>query len=805
LSFACLVEEGGRTRRFGAGDFPLALGGPGADIVVPGLPGGEPSVFLALADGELYAQPQGSARLSVGGLPVTASQWLRDGDELRLVATRIRVTWRGDRRYLQVQHLRLDPPTDPPALVVPARDYRPPDAVGEELVRPAAFRPHSLPLGPEVRPSRRPSLRVVLVALALVLGAAYLVAARVVEVRVEPEPERLSVRGRPHLVWGRTRLLLPGRYTVSAELTGYRALEQVLVVGAERRQVARFALERLPGRLALQTTPADGVRVFVDGTERGTTPLAPLDVPTGDHEVVLRAEGYTAFTTRLTMAGGGELQTLPAALAPDRAPVSFVSEPAGAAVRVDGAVVGRTPVTVDLSSGTRTVEVALTGHKTAQRRIDVVAERPLSVPLFRLEPLPGRLSVTSEPQGAAVSVDGEFRGETPIEVTVSPGRSHALRLTKAGHDAAEASLTLGLDEARSLSLTLAPQLGEVEVTAVPADAEVVVDGESRGRVGQTLRLTAAPHEIEIRRSGFDSHRVTLTPRPGFPQTVRARLRSLQEPKPAGPTRLSARGHELRLLSPGRFQMGASRREPGRRANETLREVELVRPTYLGVREVTNAQFRRFRPEHSSGRFGNYDLDADDLPVVQVTWEQAAEYCNWLSAQEGLAPVYAVRDGKLAPSAPVGTGFRLPTEAEWSRAARYPEGGPLKYAWGAALPVRPRSGNYADESARPVVGVVLQGYDDRYPVSAPVGSFPPNALGFFDLGGNAAEWVHDVYSIPPADAPLERDPLGPPPGELHVVLGSSYLQGTVTELRLSYRDYATKARPDVGFRVARYGE
>ena len=50
-------------------------------------------------------------------------------------------------------------------------------------------------------------------------------------------------------------------------------------------------------------------------------------------------------------------------------------------------------------------------------------------------------------------------------------------------------------------------------------------------------------------------------------------------------------------------MGASRREPGRRANETLREVELQRPSYLAVREVTNAQFRRFQAAHSSGRFG----------------------------------------------------------------------------------------------------------------------------------------------------------------------------------------------------------
>jgi formylglycine-generating enzyme required for sulfatase activity len=252
-------------------------------------------------------------------------------------------------------------------------------------------------------------------------------------------------------------------------------------------------------------------------------------------------------------------------------------------------------------------------------------------------------------------------------------------------------------------------------------------------------------------------------------------------------------------------MGASRREPGRRANETLREVELVRPVYLAVREVTNGQFRRFKAGHHSGRFSNHELDADEQPVVQVTWEDAAEYCNWLSAQEGLPPVYATREGRLATTQPVGTGFRLPTEAEWSRAARYPDGGPLKYPWGAALPVPLRSGNYADESARPVVAVVLQGYDDRYPVSAPVGSFRPSALGFFDLGGNVAEWVQDVYSIPPADAAPERDPLGPAAGELHVVLGSSYLQGTVTELRLSYRDYATKARPDVGFRIARYAE
>jgi formylglycine-generating enzyme required for sulfatase activity len=802
VTFTCLVEEDGRTRRFGEADFPLTLGGAGADIVVPGLNGDGPAAFLALDEGELYAQPRGGERLSLGGRPIAASQWLRDGDELRLRGTRIRVVWSGDRRSLQVRHLPLERP-EAAVLPRPLADLQP---EADVLVRAVDFMPRPFPVAARKRGLRPPPWRVVVPAAAALLAAGYLFAARFVEVRVEPEPQALSVRGLPHLAWGGARLLLPGSYTVTARRDGYRPLEQPLAVTGDRRQVARFVMERLPGLVLVETKPAAAVRVLVDGADRGTTPLQPLEVAAGEHEVQLRAEGYKAFTTRLRVAGGGEQQTLQATLVPDRAPVSFSSEPTGATVRVDGAEVGRTPLTVDLSSGSRAVAVSLAGHRPAGRTIDVVAEQPLTVPPFRLEPQPGHLRLASEPGGAAVRVDGEFRGETPLDIDVAPLREHTVRLTKAGHEAAEANVKLDLGEERSVSLVLPPRLGDVQVTAEPADAEVVVDGEVRGRPGQTLKLTAAPHEIEVRRSGYEPHRVTVTPRPDFPQAVKVRLRSLDQPKPASPQRLSVEGHDLRLVPPGRFPMGASRREPGRRANETPREVELQRPAYLSLREVTNAQFRRFQPAHASGTFSGRDLNADNQPVARVTWEEAAEYCNWLSAQAGLPPVYAAKGGgRLEAVTPIGPGFRLPTEAEWSRVARHAAGGSLKYPWGASLPVPPGSGNYADESARAVTPVVLQGYDDRYPVSSPVGTFPPNALGFFDLGGNVAEWVHDVYSIPPAGVALERDPVGPAAGDLHVVLGSSYLHGTVTELRLSYRDYATKPRADVGFRVARYAE
>jgi formylglycine-generating enzyme required for sulfatase activity len=675
----------------------------------------------------------------------------------------------------------------------------------DDLVHPVPFEPRPLRLSGGPRAAARIPRGLLLGLPALLLAGAGLLAARAVEIQVEPAPDRLEVSGL-QLRLGAIRLMLPGPRSLRAEKAGYRPLEAAFEVTRDPRQLARFRLEPLPTRLLLQVEPASGVRVYVDGAPRGTTPLPALEIEPGERQILLRAEGYAAHEARIEARGLGEEQVLRAALAPDRARVRFVSEPPGAKVEVDGVGVGATPLALDLSSGDRAVLLTLPGFHPASRRIAVRADVPLDVPLVRLQPLPGRLSVTSDPPGAIVSVEGRVRGETPIELELAAGIAHILKAAKAGHEPAEARVTLARGERQAVALRLVPQVGEVQVVADPADAEILVDGQPRGVVGETLRLTAAPHEFEVRREGYEPQRTTLTPRPGFPQTLRVRLRSHREAKAAAqPPVVRTAGHELRLVGGGRFQMGASRREPGRRANETLREVELARPFYIGSHEVTNAQFRRFDAAHASGRFGAHDLGGENAPVVQVTWERAAEYCNWLSAQAGLPAVYAVRDGRLAAPVPIGTGYRLPTEAEWSRAARYPGAGPLRFPWGASLPPPPRSGNYADAAARGLAPLVLEGYEDGYPASAPVGSFPPNALGLFDVGGNVAEWVHDAYSIPPADAPVERDPTGPAPAELHVVLGSSFLHGSVSELRLSYRDYATKPRADVGFRIARYAE
>jgi len=120
-----------------------------------------------------------------------------------------------------------------------------------------------------------------------------------------------------------------------------------------------------------------------------------------------------------------------------------------------------------------------------------------------------------------------------------------------------------------------------------------------------------------------------------------------------------------------------------------------------------------------------------------------------------------------------------------------------------MPPPQDSGNYADSSAQDVASNTIGSYNDGYPVTAPVATFPPSPIGIYDLGGNVAEWVNDRYSVAAGSASTLIDPVGPAEGQYHVIRGSSWRQSSISELRLAYRDFGDRGRLDVGFRIARY--
>jgi formylglycine-generating enzyme required for sulfatase activity len=630
-----------------------------------------------------------------------------------------------------------------------------------------------------------------------------------VHIEVRPEADRISVRGGLFRIdLGDRFLLRPGDYTVVAEKEGYRILQHPIEVRDVDNETFRLTLERLPGLLVVTTGEVTGAEVFVDGEKVGETPLAGVEVAEGRHAIRVVAKKHLPYTHDLQVEGGGVESLLEVELEPAWANVSLDSEPGGAVLFVDGEEVGPAPLTIALGAGSRRLELRLPGRKTWRKTLFVEANRPVSLGVVALGPADGRLRLSSIPAGAGVTVDGRFRGYTPLEVSVASGKGHRVRLSKLGFKSAIRKVRLDPDQEQALSVKLVAQQGEIRIATRPDGASLYIDGIPRGDANQDVVLPAVAHVLEVRKDGYETYRTRVTPRPGFPQALRVRLLSLDEAQTAD---LKSRivtpaGQEMVLVTGGRFSTGAERREQGRRANEVVRSIELERPFYISTREVTNAEFRAFAGSHSSGIFDRYSLDPDEHPVANVSWAQAARYCNWLSERESLPPVYVVGPGGMVSSEPISTGYRLPTEAEWVWVARYDgdEGG-HKYPWGPKMPPPMDSGNFADTSAAQMLPLVIERYHDGYAVSSPVGSFRANRLGIYDLGGNVAEWMHDFYAIAPGSEETVVDPVGPVQGKYHVIRGSSWQTSAISGLRLAYRDYGDEPRGDLGFRVARYAK
>jgi formylglycine-generating enzyme required for sulfatase activity len=323
-----------------------------------------------------------------------------------------------------------------------------------------------------------------------------------------------------------------------------------------------------------------------------------------------------------------------------------------------------------------------------------------------------------------------------------------------------------------------------------------------------MELSAVEHHIEVRKEGWVTYTGTVTPAKGLDRTLQYRLMSEDRSRALAQTASTVytqTGYLLRLIPAGAFSMGSERREQGRRPNEGLRRVTLKRPLYFGVTEVTNEEFRRFHPGHTSGLIDRHSIDLDDQPVTQVSWNEAAEYSNWLSERDNLPAAYEKKNDTYVLKRPVTIGYRLPTEAEWEYAARYAAPGQFRrFAWGDALPMTNDVGNLAGAETGNSLPATLPGYRDEYPLVAPVGKFKPTPLGLHDMSGNVSEWIDDYYLSFVDPAPV-TDPLGPEEGTRHVIRGANWKSATAADLRLAWRDGADGASTTIGFRVVRYAE
>jgi formylglycine-generating enzyme required for sulfatase activity len=250
-----------------------------------------------------------------------------------------------------------------------------------------------------------------------------------------------------------------------------------------------------------------------------------------------------------------------------------------------------------------------------------------------------------------------------------------------------------------------------------------------------------------------------------------------KPKAVTLDRVNGVSMKLVVIPAGKFLMGSPQVEKDRSSNEgPQREVTITRPFYMGVHEVTKGQFAQFisssgyrTDAEKEGKAWGSDgskwevmaghswrktgfQQGDDHPVVNVSYNDAVAFCDWLSRKTGRK-------------------VTLPTEAQWEYACR--AGTTTAYPWGNSPDDGKGWANAADQAAkRQFPRWTTFNWDDGFVFTGPVGRFRPNGFGLHDMIGNVWEWCSDWYADSYANA-KNQDPIGPDSGSARVLRGGSW--------------------------------
>jgi len=418
-------------------------------------------------------------------------------------------------------------------------------------------------------------------------------------------------------------------------------------------------------------------------------------------------------------------------------PVRIESAPApGAEVTVDGVSEGVTPVNIDaLGKGAHELVLELDKYRTTSQKIEV-GEEGENVFVITMEPVVGYLTVNSEPPDAMVRLeDGTILGKTPLIRHPLTVGDYTIEIVKRDYHGRKETISVKEFFQYEFREALEPMTADLKLFSRPTGASIWLNN--------ILQKEKTPASLTVP-AGFYLVRVHLE------DYIEAEERVNLEPNTSRELRLQMNpGHVpmgMALVPGGEFIWGEDNRSP----DEAPRRKAFLKAFYIDKYEVTNADYRKVFPDFK------YAKGRDDSPASGVSWNEASEY--------------AKRTGK-----------RLPTEAEWEKAARGTDG--REFPWGMAFDPECANGEPSGLGATTPVGSYFKGV---------------SPFGCMNMAGNVYEWTEDLYLIYPGNKVVTKE-YGQ---SFRVLRGGSYTTAPFN-MRCARRhfDHMDAKRADYGFRCA----
>lgn len=549
--------------------------------------------------------------------------------------------------------------------------------------------------------------------------------------------------------------LAPGDYNLQIALTGYQpTTKRVAVTNGQENRYA-FQLESAtqptpagaPPRAAtieLTAGPAGSV-VTLDGQrvaqfQRG--PVALRDVAPGQHEIKVSLEGYRDWAQPITVESGVNY-SFPVTLARSVGTLTIETNPAKAEIDLRGVGKFPSPLTnLEINPGRYDVMITLAGYSTLRQSVDVVEGSPTRV-FYKLlkqeetvQVTTTTLLISSSVEGAAILLDRQRIGETaaePVKHEV-PNGVHEIRIMREGYEEYRSPVNAqgGSYQIYATLNPIGPRTGFLSVLTQPDKVRLTLDSPTGALAPETYQspllnkeLSAGSYRLRAEIEGYEAQTQPLEIASGKLTTIQFALQPVKlAPGPEVAKRVEEEELDKMIEIPaGDFWIG--RRDKEEIPEEKPAKRILLSAFFIDKYEVTNGRFRKFAEatkfqteaeraglettwKTPGGPSSNIN-GKDDYPVVFVSWNDAAAYCQW-------------------------AGKHLPTEAQWEKAARGLEG--RLYPWG----------NEWDATK-------LNSGEGGTGGLQPVGRFPEgkSPYGVLDMAGNVWEYTSSLWKPYPYEA------------------------------------------------------